>query len=134
MIYRVTLPNGETMHTGYGPLADVWLNRHGGKLERIPLSNIPRPADEMWDGSALSAAIISVDRLRAILGDTNRRENALWNEIAAWRSAFVKRNGLAYDQDRDAIVHMDRSAQTYSRRAPASGWTSFRSTCAVRMA
>jgi len=32
MIYRVTLPNGETLHTGHGPLADVWLNRHGGKL------------------------------------------------------------------------------------------------------
>jgi len=40
MIYRVTLPNGETLHTGHGPLADVWLNRHGGKLERIPLASI----------------------------------------------------------------------------------------------
>jgi len=108
MIYKVTLPNGETIHTGYGPLADVWMNRHNGaKLERIPLAEIPRPSEEMWDGSPLSAALISVDRLRAILGDTDRRENALWKEIAAWRSAFVKRNGLAYDQERDAIVHMD---------------------------
>lgn len=40
MIYRVTLPNGETLHKGHGPLADVWLNRHGGKLERIPLASI----------------------------------------------------------------------------------------------
>lgn len=46
MIYRVTLPNGETLHTGYGPLADVWLNRHGGKLERIPLASIKSVAAE----------------------------------------------------------------------------------------
>lgn len=108
MIYKVTLPNGETIHTGYGPLADVWMNRHtGSKLERISLNEIPRPAEEMWDGSPLSAALISVDRLRAILGDTDRRENALWKEIAAWRSAFVKRNGLTYDPERDVIVHID---------------------------
>lgn len=55
----------------------------------------------------MSAALISVDRLRAILGDTDRRENALWKEVAAWRNAFVKRNGLAYDPERGAIVHMD---------------------------
>lgn len=67
MIYRVTLPNGETLHTGHGPLADVWLNRHGGKLERIPLASIKSVAAEMWDGSPLTAALISVDRLRAIL-------------------------------------------------------------------
>ena len=107
VVYRVTLPNGETLHTGHGPLADVWVNRSGGKLETINLAEIPRPAEVMWDGSELSSALIFVDRLRAILGDTDRRENALWREVAAWRSAFVRRNGLAYDPERNAIVHMD---------------------------
>lgn len=106
MIYRVTLPNGETLHTGYGPLADVWLNRHGGKLERIPLASIKSVAAEMWDGSQLTAALISVDRLRAILDDKNVQMDAMFKELCAWRMAFVRYNGLAYDQERDAIVHM----------------------------
>ena len=107
MIYRVTLPNGETLHTGHGPLSDVWLNRHGGKLERIPLASIKSVAAEMWDGSPLTAALISVDRLRAILNDKDGQMDAMFKELGAWRAAFVRHNGLAYDPERDAIVHMD---------------------------
>ena len=107
MIYRVTLPNGETLHTGHGPLADVWLNRHGGKLERIPLASIKSVAAEMWDGSPLTAALISVDRLRAMLNGKTEQMDAMFKELGAWRAAFVRHDGLAYDPERDAIVHMD---------------------------
>lgn len=115
MIYRVTLPNGETLHTGYGPLADVWINRHGGKLEQIPLESIKSVAAEMWDGSESSAARITIDRLRAILREKDRQMNEMFKELCAWREAFVQRNGLAYDQERDAIVHMD-TGQEYRRK------------------
>lgn len=36
-IYRVTFGNGETCHTGYGPLAEVWAKRSGAVLEEIGL-------------------------------------------------------------------------------------------------
>ena len=93
MIYRVTLPNGETLHTGHGPLADVWLNRHGGKLERIPLASIKSVAAEMWDGSPLTAALISVDRLRAILNDKDGQMDAMFKELGAWLICQDPRTG-----------------------------------------
>lgn len=40
-IYRVTLPNGETIHTGYKPLADVWAKRDGAVLAEIDLEVPP---------------------------------------------------------------------------------------------
>ena len=61
----------------------------------------------MWDGSPLTAALISVDRLRAILNDKDGQMDAMFKELGAWRAAFVRHNGLAYDPERDAIVHMD---------------------------
>lgn len=36
-IYRVTLPSGETIHTGYKPLADVWAKNRGAVLAEIRL-------------------------------------------------------------------------------------------------
>lgn len=40
-IYRVSLPNGETIHTGYKPLADVWAKNKGAQLSEIVLSTPP---------------------------------------------------------------------------------------------
>lgn len=37
VIYRVTFENGETCHTGYRPLAEVWAKRSGAVLEEIGL-------------------------------------------------------------------------------------------------
>jgi len=37
VIYRVTFDNGETCHTGYRPLAEVWAKRSGAVLEEIGL-------------------------------------------------------------------------------------------------
>jgi len=40
-IYRVSLPNGETMHTGYKPLAEVWAKGRGAILSEIALTTPP---------------------------------------------------------------------------------------------
>lgn len=46
-IYRVTLPNGETIHTGYKPLADVWAKRDGAVLAEIDLVEVPPEQHQM---------------------------------------------------------------------------------------
>lgn len=40
-IYRVSLPNGETIHTGYKPLAAVWAKNKGAQLSEIVLTAPP---------------------------------------------------------------------------------------------
>ena len=42
-IYRVSLPNGETMHTGYKPLAEVWAKGRGAIISEISLMTPPTP-------------------------------------------------------------------------------------------
>ena len=40
-IYRVTLSNGETLHTGYKPLAEVWAKAKGAVLHEISMTVPP---------------------------------------------------------------------------------------------
>lgn len=40
-IYRVSLPNGENIHTGYKPLAEVWAKNKGAVLSEIALTTPP---------------------------------------------------------------------------------------------
>ena len=116
MIYRVTLHGYFALHTADSALADAWKNHFGGTVEQIHLGDIKSVSAEMWDGSELSATRIALDRVRAMMREKERQMEEMYKELCAWRGAFVKQNGLAYDQERDAIVHMDT-------------WTPYRDAC-----
>lgn len=107
MIYRVTLPGYFALHTADSALADAWKNHFGGTVAQIHLGDIKSVSAEMWDGSELSATRIALDRVRAMMREQERQMEEMYKELCAWRGAFVQQNGLAYDQERDAIVHMD---------------------------
>lgn len=101
-------------------LADAWKNHFGGAVERIHLNSIKSLSAEMWDGSELSATRIALDRVRAMMREQERQMEEMYKELCAWRGAFVQQNGLAYDQERDAIVHMD-TGKVYQLKATPSG-------------
>ena len=97
-IFRVTLQNGETIHTGYRPLAEVWAKNKGAILAEIALTTPP-------EIHALTPRHELLPRLRKLASDF--QSHPLSRGISECEEA-----GLAMDEAAKQIEALCRTRDT----------------------